>query len=289
MNQERNHAMTRIIKIGGNEMNTPGFLEALAHQIARLAAAANEPLIIVHGGGQEIAALQARLGIEPIKVDGLRVTNAESLAVAQMVLSGHTNKAIVKAFLAAGLDAAGFSGIDGGLLRCRKKEHPTVDLGLVGEVVAVRAGFVNAFTAQGIIPVISPVSLGEDGQTYNVNADEAAGAIAQALSAGMLDFVSNVPGVLQGDRLLPRLTRGQAESLIADEVITGGMIPKVRTALDALGRGVQRVRIVNLEGLGTAGGTVFVADEHPTHGASHLVDQFAGRYAPVNMVSATGD
>lgn len=249
--------MTRIIKVGGNEMNTPGFLEELARQIAEMTAATDEPFIVVHGGGQEIAALQSRLGIEPVKVDGLRVTDAASLAVVQMVLSGHTNKAIVKAFLAAGLDAVGISGIDGGLLRCRKKEHPTAELGLVGEIVHVRTNLLNQFATLGIIPIISPISLGEDGQTYNVNADEAAGAIAYALSARMLDFVSNVPGVLQGDRLLPTLTPSRAAALINDGVITGGMIPKVRTALDALDRGVAQVRIVNLSGLGKNAGTTF--------------------------------
>jgi len=249
--------MTHVIKIGGNEMNTPGFLEELARQIAALATATGEPLIVVHGGGQEIAALQARLGIEPIKIDGLRVTDAESLAVVQMVLSGHTNKAIVRAFLAAGLDAVGFSGVDGGLLRCRKKQHPTADLGLVGEVVSVRADFLAHFAALGIIPVISPISLGEDGQTYNVNADEAAGAIAQALSAGVLDFVSNVPGVLLDGGVLPHLTLPQAEHLIGAGIVTGGMIPKVRTALAAVVRGVPQVRIVNLAGLGAGGGTIF--------------------------------
>ncbi len=252
--------MTRVIKIGGNEMNTPGFLEALAGQIGRLSAVTGEPLIIVHGGGQEIAALQSRLGIEPIKVDGLRVTDAESLAVAQMVLSGHTNKGIVRAFLAAGLDAVGFSGVDGGLLRCRKKQHPTADLGLVGAVIAVRDGLLRHFTGQGIIPVISPISLGEDGQTYNVNADEAAGAIAEAVAAEALDFVSNVPGVLHDGRLLDQLTPSGAEALIAAGVVNGGMIPKVRTALDALGRGVARVRIVDLTGLGGDGGTTFVSE-----------------------------
>ena len=253
--------MTRVIKIGGNEMNTPGFLEELARQIGGLLAATGEPLVIVHGGGQEIATLQTRLGIEPVKVDGLRVTNAESLAVAQMVLSGHTNKAIVKAFLAAGLDAAGFSGIDGGLLRCRKKQHPTVDLGLVGRITGVRSGFLNHFAMQGIIPVISPISLGEDGQTYNVNADEAAGAIAEALGADHLDFVSNVPGVLQDGRLLAQLTAPQANALIAGGVVNGGMIPKVQTALEALERGVPRVRIVNLAGLKGGGGTVFLSEQ----------------------------
>lgn len=271
--------MTRVIKIGGNEMNTPGFLEELARQIGGLAAATGEPLVVVHGGGQEIATLQARLGIEPVKVDGLRVTDAESLAVAQMVLSGHTNKAIVKAFLAAGLDAAGFSGIDGGLLRCRKKQHPTVDLGLVGKITGVRSGFLNHFAMQGIIPVISPISLGEDGQTYNVNADEAAGAIAQALGADHLDFVSNVPGVMEDGRLLSQLTAKQANTLIDDGIINGGMIPKVRTALDALERGVPRVRIVNLAGLKGNGGTVFLSEQalasagpYPMSANGHIIN-----------------
>ena len=249
--------MTRIIKIGGNEMNKPGFLDELARQLAALQAAEPEPLIVVHGGGQEIAALQSRLGIEPVKVDGLRITDAESLAVAQMVLSGHTNKAIVVALLAAGLDAVGFSGVDGGLLRCRRKAHPTADLGLVGEIVHVRADMLRHFINHGILPVISPISLGEDGLTYNVNADEAAGAIAGALSADVLDFVSNVPGVLQAGNLVRQLSPSQAEGLIRNGVVTDGMIPKVRTALAAVGLGVPRVRIVDLAGLGNGGGTVF--------------------------------
>ncbi len=247
--------MIRVIKIGGNEMNTPGFLQELAAQLARLAAAG--PLVVVHGGGQDIAALQARLGLEPVKVDGLRVTDAESLAVAQMVLSGHTNKHVVRTLLAAGLDAVGLSGVDGGLLRCRKKAHPTVDLGLVGEVTSVRAGLLDKLIEAGLVPVVSPVSLGEDGQIYNVNADEAAGAIAAALAAAALDFVSNVPGVLAKGDLLPELNAAAAEALIADGTVSGGMIPKVRTALDALDRGIPRVRIVNLAGLGAGGGTIF--------------------------------
>jgi len=244
-----------VIKIGGNEMNTEGFLEALAEGLARLAADA--PLVVVHGGGQDIAALQSRLGIEPVKVDGLRVTDAESLAVAQMVLSGHTNKQVVRALLGAGLDAVGLSGVDGRLLTCRRKRHPTVDLGLVGEVTAVRGELLRHLLAGGITPVVSPISLGADGQTYNVNADEAAGAIAAALGAAQLDFVSNVPGVLAGGERRPQLTPDAAEALIAEGVISGGMIPKVRTALDALARGVPRVRIVDLAGLAGAAGTVF--------------------------------
>lgn len=252
--------MTRIIKIGGNEMNTPGFLDELARRIAELSYA-DEPIVLVHGGGREIATLQARLGLESVMIDGLRVTDAESLAVAQMVLSGHTNKAIVRALLAVGLDAVGLSGVDGGILRCRKKRHPAADLGFVGEIVSVRTDILRQLAALGIIPVISPISLGEDGQTYNVNADEAAGAIALALSARVLDFVSNVPGVLLDGGVMPNLTPAEAEALIDTGVVTDGMIPKVRTALDAIGRGVYQARIVNLAGLKSGGGTVFSAEQ----------------------------
>ena len=247
--------MTRVIKIGGNEMNVAGFLEELAAQVAGVVAA--EPVVIVHGGGQEIATLQTRLGIEPVKVDGLRVTDAASLDVAEMVLSGRTNKQIVRALLAAGLDAVGLSGVDGRLLAARKKEHPTADLGLVGEIVAVRAHLLQRLLQVGITPVISPISLSNDGQTYNVNADEAATAIAAALGAEALDFVSNVPGVLADGELVTRLSPDETETLIADGVISGGMIPKVRAALDALARGVPQVRIVDLAGLRGGGGTVF--------------------------------
>jgi acetylglutamate kinase len=248
--------MTRVTKIGGNELNAPGFLEELAdihHGLARM----DEWAVIVHGGGQDIADLQSRLGIEPVKVDGLRVTDAASLNVAEMVLSGRANKQIVRALLAAGLDAVGLSGVDGRLLTARKKQHPTADLGLVGEVTAVRAHLLQRLLQVGLIPVISPISLGNDGQTYNVNADEAAAAIAAALEADTLDFVSNVPGVLAGGALLPHLSPEATEALIADGTIAGGMIPKVRAALDALTRGVARVRIVDLAGLRSGRGTVF--------------------------------
>ena len=248
--------MIRVTKIGGNELNVPGFLEELAdiHSwLTRMGGWA----VVVHGGGQDIADMQSRLGIEPVKVDGLRVTDAASLGVAEMVLSGRANKQIVRALLAGGLDAVGLSGVDGRLLTARQKEHPTADLGLVGEVTAVRLPLLQRLLQVGIIPVISPISLGDDGQTYNVNADEAAAAIAAALGASTLDFVSNVPGVLANGALLPHLSPAAAEALIADGTIAGGMIPKVRAALDALARGVAQVRIVDLAGLRSGGGTVF--------------------------------
>lgn len=250
--------MMRVLKIGGNELNAPGFLDKLADEIAAIAV--SQPVIVVHGGGQDIAALQERLGLPERKVDGLRVTDSESLKVAEMALSGRANKLIVRALLAAGLDAFGVSGVDGGLLRCRQKTHPSADLGLVGEIISVRSDLVEHFLAAGLTPVISPISLGPEGQAYNVNADEAAGAIAAALPATLLDFVSNVPGVVRGGAVIPHLTVAEAEALIAQGVIGGGMIPKVRMALEAVGRGVPRARIVNLDGLNGDGGTLFTSE-----------------------------
>ncbi len=251
----------RVIKIGGNELNEPGFLPMLADWVAKTTKPENgsgESLIIVHGGGRDIAMMQSRVGLEPKKVDGLRVTDPDSLTVAQMVLSGHTNKQMVAALLAAGVDAVGLSGVDGRLLTAQKKQHPSVDLGLVGEIVNVRASLLKSLADQGITAVISPISLGQDGFIYNVNADEAASAIALALQADLLDFISNVPGVLKNGQVVPQLTANQTENLINQGVINGGMIPKVRGALTAVAKGVPRARIVNLTGLIQSGGTVFL-------------------------------
>jgi acetylglutamate kinase len=245
--------MMHVLKIGGNELDDAGFLQSLAQFVAGL----GEPVVIVHGGGKAIADLQAKLGLTAVKVDCLRVTDAESLAIAQMVLSGQANKLIVMSLLAAGVDAVGLSGVDGGVLRCQKKQHPTADLGFVGTITQVRASVVQSLLAQGITAVLSPISLGEDGQIYNVNADEAASAVALALNARLLDFISNVPGVLFEGQVISQLTSVETEQLIHDGVVNGGMIPKVRAALTAVASGVPQARIVNLAGLATAGGTVF--------------------------------
>lgn len=246
----------QVIKVGGNELDDPAFLNGLASAVRQIQAETGDTAVIVHGGGKAIADLQGRLGIVPQKVDGLRVTDAESLMVAEMVLSGLSNKLIVRALLAAGVTAVGLSGVDGGLLRCRKKQHPTADLGFVGEIVAVNVGLIEQLVRGGFTAVISPISLGTDGQAYNVNADDAAAAIAQALGVTTLNFVSNVPGVLQNGSILPQLTIAQTEVLITDGVITDGMIPKVRAACTAVAQGIPQARVVNLNGLLNGGGTV---------------------------------
>lgn len=242
-----------ILKIGGNELNEPGFLMALAQAVA----ASSEPVVIVHGGGKAIADMQSKLGLSPQKIDGLRVTDSDSLAVAQMVLCGQANKQIVTTLLAAGVDAIGLSGVDGGLLRCRKKVHPAADLGFVGEIVTVRDGIIQQLAVQGITAVISPISLGQDGQIYNVNADEAASAVALALDAKVLHFISNVPGVIYKNDVLASLDAFVTEDLISRGVIRDGMVPKVRAALTAVDQGVPQAWIGNLAGLTQAGGTMF--------------------------------
>ncbi len=241
----------RVLKVGGNEIDDPAFLPGLAGAVAM----AEEPIVIVHGGGRAIAELQARLGLQTARVDGLRITDADSLIVAEMVLSGRTNKQIVSALLAAGVDAIGLSGVDRGLLRCRKISHPRADLGYVGEITQVRTEVISQLMAGGITPVVSPISLGLDGQTYNVNADHAAGALAAALGASVLDLISNVPGVMDQNVLIPVLTTARTRELIASGVIRDGMVPKVNAALAAVAQGARRARIVNLAGLAGAGGT----------------------------------
>jgi len=246
--------MMQVLKIGGNEIGDPGFLSKLAQTVAAL----DEPAVIVHGGGRAIADMQTKLGLEATKVDGLRVTDAESLEVSQMVLSGSTNKAIVAALLTEGLQAAGISGVDGGLLRCIKKQHPATDLGYVGHIVMVRSKIIETLVTQGFTPVISPISLGFDGQVYNVNADEAAGAIAAALDASALNFISNVPGVLnQQQKIIVRLNRVESERLIQEGIIQDGMVPKVKAALAVVAQGVPHARITNLSGLVAGQGTLF--------------------------------
>jgi acetylglutamate kinase len=252
---------TLILKIGGNELDDPTFVDDLARVVAGLRPAP----VLVHGGGKEIGQLQQALGGEPHFVAGLRVTDETALRAAEMVLCGSVSTRLVAALLAAGADAQGLSGVDRGLIRVAKAQHPDGDLGWVGTPVAVRAEVLRILLDAQVIPVVAPISLGEGG-VYNVNADEVAGAIAAALGdpssgsgeAAEVVFVTNVPGVLVGGELAPRLTEGQIADLIADGTISGGMIPKVRAALTALRAGVHAARITNLDGLSRGTGTVVV-------------------------------
>jgi acetylglutamate kinase len=247
-----------VIKIGGGQVDDLHFLEGLVESIRDTH---DHQMLIVHGGGKEIAFWQERLGLEPHFLEGLRVTDAQSLQVAEMVLSGLVNKRLVGRLVAGGVPAVGLSGVDGGLIRVERMRHPAGDLGFVGRVVRIEPTALQVLLSQRLLPVISPISLGLDGQTYNVNADHAAWAIAREISAESLVFVSNVPGVLVEGRPLPHLGSDQIEPLIRDGVIDGGMVPKVRSALAALAGGVRSVRITDLDGLRSGGGTAITQDQ----------------------------
>ncbi len=242
-----------VLKIGGNDIDSPEFLQALAEYVADL----NTPVVIVHGGGKEIGQLQARMGIEAQWVDGLRVTDEATLAVVEMVLCGRVNKRLVRRFLAAGVEAEGMSGTDRGLLRGVKLHNEHGDLGRVGEITDVRGDVLLGMIQEGVTPVIAPLALGEDGEPYNVNADHAAAAIAQATGAQKIVFLTNVSAVLVNDVPQSAISQQQAESLIADGTIFGGMIPKVRTALHAIALEIPQAVITDLHGLQHNTGTVF--------------------------------
>ncbi len=244
-----------IVKVGGNQLDEVGFIERFARKIAAL----NEPVLVVHGGGKAISELQQQLGQTPQKVEGLRVTDEQGLAVTQMVLSGSVNKRLVQALLSCGVQAVGLSGVDAGLLRCSRKRYGGRDLGLVGEVKAVNSSLLRLLLAAGYTVVVSPVSLGYDGQIYNVNADEAAGAIAGALGADCAWFISNVAAVLDaGMRPIELLYLREAQRLISEGVIRDGMTPKVRTALQVVEAGVRQAIITNVEGFENGRGTRFL-------------------------------
>jgi acetylglutamate kinase len=251
--------MTHVIKVGGNELDDPAFVEGLIGVVGQLP----EPPLLVHGGGKEIRSLQERLGLEPHYVDGLRVTDLESLAVVQMVLAGRINKRLVAALNAKGVDAFGMSGVDRGAVKAEKLEHPRGDLGWVGRVVAVRTEVFRRLLDDGVTPVLTSICWGADGSMFNVNADHVALAVAAALGAESLVFVSNVPGVMKDDQLVECISPAQAEALITDGVVVGGMVPKIRSALEAVAGGVAAVRITNLEGLAAGTGTVVMATDSP--------------------------
>ena len=242
-----------VIKIGGHELHDEAFLSDLATFIETV----ETPVVIVHGGGKEISELQTRMGIQPQYINGVRVTDRESLALVEMVLCGTANTRLVRHLVAGGVDALGMSGVDRGLIRAEKMPHPEVDMGFTGEVKAVREVILLDLLAQGITPVIAPICYGPD-SAYNVNADHVAAAVAVAINASKVIFLTNVEGVLLNGSVIMTLTPARVERLIADGTVFGGMIPKVQMALAVLERGVPQAVITNLAGLRSHGGTVFI-------------------------------
>ncbi|MBW3097570.1 acetylglutamate kinase [Pseudohoeflea coraliihabitans] len=252
---QRYEGKSIVVKYGGHAMGDADLGTAFAQDIALLKQSGVNP-IVVHGGGPQIAAMLKKMGIESRFEGGLRVTDEKTVEIVEMVLAGSINKDIVRMINGTGEWAIGLCGKDGNMVYAEKAEKTVIDadsniervldLGFVGEPVEVDRTLLDLLAKSEMIPVIAPVAPGRDGHTYNINADTFAGAIAGALTATRLLFLTDVPGVLdkQGE-LIDELTVAEARALIADGTISGGMIPKVETCIDAIERGVKGVVILN--------------------------------------------
>lgn len=252
---QRYAGATFVIKYGGHAMGDAQAARDFADDVVLMKAVGINP-IVVHGGGPQIGAMLKKLGVESSFVDGLRVTDAETARIAEMVLSGAINKEIVSWIAAAGGKAVGISGKDGGFVIAEKVERTTrdpesniesvVDLGFVGEPKTVDRTILDTISAAGMIPVVAPIGVGNDGHTYNINADTMAGAVAAALSADRLFLLTDVSGVLDKDgSLLTDLDPAKILALRANGTITGGMIPKLETCITAVEAGVDAAVILD--------------------------------------------
>lgn len=238
-----------VIKYGGHAMVDKELAEVFARDIVLLKQVGINP-IVVHGGGPQINDMLKRLNIKSEFIDGLRVTDAAAMQVVEMVLAGSINSSIVGAIQAAGGAAVGLSGRDGGLLLAKKqlmqKDGKSIDLGFVGDPETVNPQVLKTAAAGGLIPVIAPVGYGADGQTYNINADTAAGAIAAAVGASRLLLLTDVAGVLdKNSKLIENLTVAETRALMSDGTISGGMIPKLETCIEAVEHGVDAAVILD--------------------------------------------
>jgi acetylglutamate kinase len=252
---QRYAGATFVIKYGGHAMGDAQAARDFADDVVLMKAVGINP-IVVHGGGPQIGAMLKKLGVESSFVDGLRVTDAETARIAEMVLSGAINKEIVSWIAAAGGKAVGISGKDGGFVIAEKVERTTrdpesniesvVDLGFVGEPKTVDRTILDTLSAAGMIPVVAPIGVGSDGHTYNINADTMAGAVAAALSADRLFLLTDVSGVLDKEgALLTDLDPAKIMALRANGTITGGMIPKLETCITAVEAGVDAAVILD--------------------------------------------
>lgn len=245
---------TIVVKYGGNAMTEETLKNSFARDIVLLKQVGLQP-IIVHGGGPQIGALLNKLGKESKFVDGIRVTDSETMDVVEMVLGGKVNKEIVHLINQHGGCAVGLSGKDGDLIYAKQlkvsqtdpevKTSEIIDLGHVGEVTGINPAVLNTFIASDIIPVIAPIGVGKNGETYNINADLVAASIATVVKSEKLILLTNTKGVMQDDKLLTGLSPAKVLKLIEADIIHGGMIPKVRCAIDALQSGVHTAHIID--------------------------------------------
>ena len=241
---------TIVVKYGGNAMTDDALKASFAHDVALLKVVGMNP-VVVHGGGPQIEEMLTRLGKNGEFVQGMRVTDRETMDIVEMVLGGQVNKEVVELINQAGGKAVGLTGQDGAFIRARKmqlasKENGKVDLGQVGEIESIDPQVIGALEQGGFIPVVAPIGTGADGTTYNINADLVAGKLAEVLRAEKLVVLTNTPGVLDKEgKLLTGLTPKKIDELVSKGVISGGMIPKIGSALDAARNGVKSVHIID--------------------------------------------
>jgi acetylglutamate kinase len=234
---------TFVIKYGGAAMTDENLKQTFAKDVTILRKIGIS-IVIVHGGGKEITDVATRLGYETRFVNGQRYTDQNMVEIVVMVLAGKVNKEIVNSINQTGGNAVGLCGVDNSLLKVKKASNG-VDLGLVGEVTSVNTSFLNLLLAHGMMPVIAPVGVNDQGTILNVNADLAAGSIAAALKAEKLVYLSDIEGILLDKKLISTLTKLEADKLIDQGAIFGGMIPKVKSAFDTVNAGVNKVHIID--------------------------------------------
>ncbi len=243
---------TVVVKYGGNAMTDPKLQAAFARDVVLLKLVGLNP-VVVHGGGPQIEDLLKRVGKKGEFVQGMRVTDAETMDVVEMVLGGQVNKDIVNLINQAGGKAVGLTGVDGAFIRAKKlmmadKDKPgdVIDIGHVGEITQIDPSLIAFLDSGDFIPVIAPIGVGGEGETYNINADVVAGKLAEVLKAEKLVLLTNTPGVLDKDgKLLTGLTPKKIDALVADGTLSGGMLPKIASALDAARSGVKSVHIID--------------------------------------------
>jgi acetylglutamate kinase len=248
----RFHGKTIVVKFGGNAMVDAELQAGFARDVVLLKLVGINP-VVVHGGGPQIESLLKQLGIKSEFVQGMRVTDAATMDVVEMVLGGAVNKDIVTLINQAGGRAVGLTGQDGTLIRARKlripaKDRPNefVDIGQVGEIEAIDPGVIGALEQGGFIPVVAPIGIGAEGESYNINADLVAGKLAEVLRAEKLVMLTNTPGVLdEQGKLLTGITPRQVDEMVANGTLSGGMLPKIASALDAARAGVKSVHIID--------------------------------------------
>lgn len=243
---------TIVIKYGGNAMTDPKLKDGFARDVVLLKLVGMNP-VVVHGGGPQIEDLLKRVGKQGRFVQGMRVTDDETMDIVEMVLGGQVNKEIVNLINMAGGKAVGLTGQDGNFIRAKKlmlpdKDNPEelIDIGSVGEITAIDPAIISFLDSGDFIPVIAPIGVGPEGETYNINADVVAGKIAEVLQAEKLVLLTNTPGVLdKAGNLLTGITPRDIDAMVADGTLSGGMLPKIGSALDAARSGVRSVHIID--------------------------------------------